>query len=54
MHTRRPDVSAPSSRPFLSLLCGRYALAQKSLAAFPDHHDTHELLKQLGTHFTML
>ena len=31
-----------------------YELAQKSLAAFPDHHDTHELLKQLGTHFTML
>ena len=31
-----------------------YELAQKSLAAFPDHHDSHELLKQLRTHFTML
>ena len=26
----------------------------RSLAAFPDHHDSHELLKQLRTHFTML
>ena len=31
-----------------------YELAQKSLVAFPDHHDSHELLKQLRTHFTML
>jgi tetratricopeptide repeat protein 8 len=31
-----------------------YELAQKSLAAFPDHHDSHELVKQLRTHFTML
>ena len=31
-----------------------YELAQKALKAFPDHHDTHELLKQLRQHFTML
>ena len=31
-----------------------YELAQKALKAFPEHHDTHELLKQLKQHFTML
>jgi len=31
-----------------------YELAQKALQAFPEHHDTHELLKQLRHHFTML
>mmetsp|Transcript_21676 Transcript_21676/g.35870 ORF Transcript_21676/g.35870 Transcript_21676/m.35870 type:complete len:504 (-) Transcript_21676:149-1660(-) len=31
-----------------------YELANKSLNAFPDHSDSHELIKQLRHHFTML
>ena len=31
-----------------------YTLANKALEAFPDHHDSQELLKLLKQHFTML
>ena len=31
-----------------------FNLVQKALGAYPEHTESHELLKQLKSHFTML
>lgn len=57
------ELSPHAFEPFyngalLAFKCGDFqeahALAQGAVAAFPEHHDSHELLRQLQQQFTHL